>query len=301
MSARESELLAHIYRRSASLAGHGGIIVGPGDDAAVIDIGGQMIVTIDQLIEGRHFDGASTDVTLIARKAVARSVSDIAAMGGTPTCGLATGCLPDGYAHANELFDAMAHWAHSFGCPLIGGDIASSPGPMMLTVTVLGKVHQVRGPVLRSTARIGDDVYMTGRLGGAVRSDRHLTFEPRLAEAAWLCDTLGDALGAMIDISDGLGRDAGRIATASNVRLLLEAKRFPLHEDAGTWEQAAREGEDYELIFTVQPGVMVPHRVETTGTAISQIGRIIEGAGCGIIQPDNSVLEADSLGWDHGG
>lgn len=296
---RESELLAHIAARSADLSGRGVVVVGPGDDAAVLRLEGQTLVTVDHLVAGRHFDPQTTSIDQIARKAIARSVSDIAAMGGLPTSGLATGCLPEGFRHGNELFDRMAHWARSYGCPLVGGDIATSDGPLVLTVVVMGQAHATRGPVLRSEARAGDAVYVTGRIGGSLISGRHLSFQPRIAEARWLADRLGAALGAMIDLSDGLGRDGGRIAHASGVRIELRATDIPLHGDAGGWAAAAGEGEDYELLFTAPEGSVLPRTVPETGVELTRIGRVAAGAGCVIVDESGAETDACELGWDH--
>ena len=125
----EHTLHQHIYERSQelSLGGDAQVLTGPGDDCAVIQSssGGISLLTVDQLVEDRHFE-RDTDIDLIARKAIARSVSDIAAMGGVPSWSLGTGVLPKDYPHANELFDAMHKWAQHWNCPLIGGDTAYS-------------------------------------------------------------------------------------------------------------------------------------------------------------------------------
>lgn len=297
---RESELLAHIEARSRGLEGAGAIAVGPGDDCAVIAPAGPTLATVDQLIAGRHFDPASTTIDQIARKAVARSVSDIAAMGGTPTWGLATGCLPFGYPRADELFDRMAHWATHWGCPLAGGDIAFADGPMVLTVSVFGVPHASRGPVLRRGARPGDLLYVTGELGGSLRSGRHLMFEPRVRVGAWLCDTLGDSLHAMIDISDGLGRDAGRIGKSSGVRIEFDAERLPLAEGVREWREGMSDGEDYELLFAASPNAFVPAVCPLTGARLTWIGRVIAGDGAFVLSPGGGLHRADDVGWDHG-
>lgn len=295
----EAALLRHIYERSRNLHGAGPIELGPGDDAAVMRFGGErLLLTVDQLVEGRHYDPATTPVDLIARKAVARSVSDIAAMAGTPVAALATGALRDGFAQDNALFDAMARWASRWGCPLIGGDIARVQGPTVLTVTVLGRAHPARGPALRSGAKEGDGVYLTGAIGGSLRSGRHLSFEPRLREAAWLAGVLGDRLRAMLDVSDGLGRDAARIAEASGVRVEIDPARIPLHPDAGAWAQAAAEGEDYELLFTASGAV--PDRCPETGVTVTRIGSVLAGAGC-VARERGGVLDLAEMGWDHAG
>ena len=307
MCMRESELLGHIARRSTDLTGQGGVLVGPGDDCAVLAFGGGVLLaTVDHLVAGRHFDAASTPLDLVARKAVARSVSDIAAMGGTAMFGLATGCLPSGFSRGDELFDAMSGWARRFGCPLVGGDIAASDGPMVLTVTVLGRAHERRGAVLRSGARAGDAVYVSGRLGGSLASGRHLTFEPRAEEGRFLCDALGDSLHAMIDLSDGLGRDAGRVASASGVRVEFEAAALGacVGEDRVVLEaeemiRAVSEGEDYELLFCVADGAAVPESCPATGTRFTRVGRIVSGAGCVLVCSGGEAVDIAESGWDH--
>lgn len=298
---RERDLLRHIYERSADLTEAAGILTGPGDDCAVIrSPDAPLLLTVDQLVGRRHFDPDTTPLDLIARKVVARSISDIAAMGGTPSCALATGCLPDSFEDADELFDRMAAWARHFHCPLVGGDIAATDGPLVLTCASIGIAHASRGPVLRSQAQPGDTVCVTGRLGGSLETGHHLHFEPRVAEAAALCGTLADRLGAMIDLSDGLGIDASRVAEASRVRIEIDAAQIPLNDSIQDWRQAASDGEDYELLFTVcgdadLAGVALP-----SATPITEIGRVVKGEGCVIIDTNRQTHDAAQLGWDHG-
>lgn len=300
---REDDLLEHIRRRSADLWGSGVVLVGPGDDAAVLNLGaGLSVFTVDQLVAGRHFDPLSTPIELVARKAMARSVSDIAAMAATPVAALATCCLPPDYPHALELAEHLAQWARHFGCPLVGGDIATSPGPLVLTTTVIGTLAAGVAPVLRSGARPGDVLFVTGRVGGSLASGRHLTFTPRTIEALWLRRTLGDRLHAMIDLSDGLGLDTSRLARASGVRVDIDRARVPLHPDAGPWDRAFRDGEDYELVFAAAPapGATLPDTCPETGVPISVIGRVSEGAGCFTTDERGGVLDLSRSGWDHG-
>jgi thiamine-monophosphate kinase len=312
---RESDLLSHIYKRTEDLrAAFPQVVEGPGDDCAVIRTpsADQMLLTVDHLVEGRHFEmldlvNKRWMLDLIARKAVARSISDIAAMGGSPTAALATACLPPGFPQdaADELFDAMDRWARHWKCPLVGGDIAvtsrEKPGPLVLTVTGIGTPHAARTSVLRSTAHAGDLLYVTGTLGGSLSSGRHLRFEPRTAEARFLCDALGPALTAMIDVSDGLGRDAGRLASASGLRLEFRAAQLPLSPAASDWRAAASDGEDYELLFTAHPNARVPATCPDTGTPITLIGRAVGGQGCVIQLSDGAQVDALNLGWDHQG
>jgi thiamine-monophosphate kinase len=298
---REDDLLEHIRQRSADLWGSGVVLVGPGDDAAVLNLGpGPSVFTVDQLIAGRHFDPQSTPIELVARKAMARSVSDIAAMAATPVAALATCCMPSDYPHALELAEHLSRWARHYGCPLVGGDIATSPGPLVLTTTVIGTLGQGDAPVLRSGARAGDVLCMTGRVGGSLASGRHLTFEPRTREALWLRRTLGDSLHAMIDVSDGLGLDTSRLARASGVRVDIDRARAPLHPDAGAWDRAFQDGEDYELVFAVAPGASVPRECPESGVEISVIGRVSAGAGCFTTGERGAMIDLSRSGWDHG-
>ncbi|MFN0012045.1 MAG: thiamine-phosphate kinase [Phycisphaerales bacterium] len=311
---RESDLLRHIAAHGvAPGAGGGTVLVGPGDDCAVVRTAGgdSLLLTVDHLIEGRHFvavgrpGGAS--VAEVACKALARSLSDIAAMGGTPAWSLATAAFPAGFDNdlARALFDELHALALHWACPLVGGDTATLPAgaPLTLTTTLIGTPHERRGPVLRSGARPGDSVWLTGHVGGSLASGRHLRFEPRVPEGTWLCDVLGDALHAMIDVSDGLGRDAGRIAAASGVRIEIDAALVPLHADAGSVREACAAGEDYELLFTAAPsaerqGPLAEGVCPATRTPVARIGTVRAGAGCVMIE-GTSATDARDLGWDH--
>lgn len=309
---RESELLEHIYARSVGIRASGGwsVVVGPGDDAAVVRSpkGDTLLVTVDQVVEGRHYE-PGTAIDLIARKAVARSVSDIAAMGGRPSWATATALLPKGYAHADELFDRMAHWAGHWGCPLIGGDVAShgSAGdPLTLTVTVAGVMPDGCEPVLRSGVQPGDWIGVTGSIGGSYESGRHLTFEPPVERASGLLERHGGGLHAMIDISDGLGIDAHRLAVASGVVIEIEVARVPLNAGVGDdWRQACAGGEDHELLVALRgrPGwkdrtvMRTDDWVEFIGEARSP--REGEHPGAWLIDAYGKAHAASEFGWDH--
>lgn len=303
---RESELLANIAARSAGLnRAFPQVAVGPGDDCAVVRLGEEtLLLTVDQVLAGRHFR-TGTPLDLIARKAIARSISDIAAMAGTPLCALATGALPMGFpqAEADALFEAMKKWAEHWKCPLVGGDIASLSNvsdPMMLTVTVLGVPDGKRGALLRSGALAGDNLYITGSLGGSFDEKtglgKHLTFEPRIAEAKVLAGALGDRLHAMMDISDGLGRDAGRMAKASGVRLEIDSSAIPKNAGTGDWKRAVGEGEDYELLFAAAGSDA--ESIRLGGVPITRVGRVVAGSGC-FVHDGGQLLDASELGWEH--
>ena len=182
---------------------------------------------------------------------------------------------------------------------------------MVLTVSVLGVSHETRGPVLREGARVGDGVYVTGTVGGSFESGRHLSFTPRVEEGARLCDVLGERLHAMIDVSDGVGRDAGRIALASGVGVEIDVGALPLADGlrAEEWKRGLSEGEDYELLFTVAESAResVSSEIEMSGrdgatrrVRVTRIGRVVEGSGCAVVLKDGTRVDASELGWDHG-
>jgi len=310
----ESDLLRHIADRAHAdtLSGGWSLAVGPGDDGAVLlGAGGSpLLVTVDQMVEGVHFV-PGTELRLIARKAVARSVSDIAAMGGVPSWATATGVLPAGYGHGKELIDELNRWADQWKCPLIGGDLAfhkRADHPLTLTVTVAGVMEAGHAPVLRSGARAGDRVYLTGPIGGSFERvtglGRHLSFEPRLDAGRWASETTGTGqtrAHAMIDLSDGLGRDAGRVAEASGVVIEIEAAGIPLNENAGDWREATAAGEDHELLMTIPEGTQIPAELGLGGPiGVCRAPGEGEPPTCVILDADGTRHDAATLGWEHG-
>lgn len=317
---RETALLSHIYARSRGLESRfPWVLVGPGHDCAAVALPapGHALLKVDQLVEGRHFR-ADAPIDMVARKAIARAVSDIAASGGSPLAALAAATLPGRYAHADALFDALSRWAIHFGAPLVGGDIASSGDEhgdgrargsvepdhrgVVLSITAIGAPHPRRGPVLRSGVCPGDGIYVTGALGGSLDAatglGRHFTFDPRLAESRWLCDELGHDLHAMMDISDGLGRDAARLGVASGVRIRLEAAAIPRASGVADWRRAASEGEDYELLFAVPSVVQLPAACPVSGTPLTRVGTAEAGAGC-LVCDGEAGYDASEMGYEH--
>jgi thiamine-monophosphate kinase len=307
----ESDLLAHIFTLAGGInAGAGDVLVGPGDDCAVVRTpsGDTLLLTVDQLVEGRHFD-PGTPVDLIARKAVARSVSDIAAMGGTPAWTLATGLLPDGYEHGRELAESLHAWGRHWSCPVVGGDIAFGPGPLSITTTVVGRMPEAQGrclpPVLRSGARPGDELWLTGQVGGSFESGWHMRFEPRVE--AGRAAAASARVHAMIDLSDGLGSDAARVGVASNARLVIEAAKLPISHRARDWARAVREGEDYELLMAIHPRhpEIDASPLELDPPLLGPVGvvracRPGESPGATILDPYGKPHDAEAMGWDHG-
>ena len=318
---RELELLSHVYRSNPGLPS--AVTIPPGDDMGAVSIGGAtVLVTVDQLADGVHFDLNSTPIEKIGRKAITRNLSDVAAMAAKPVGAVAAACLPRGFgeARAKALFDAMRVTADSFDCPLIGGDISVWDQKLILTVTVFAEPDGVE-PVLRSGARVGDTVYVTGQLGGSLISldDRagythHLDFTPRLALARTLASDSVMRPGAMLDLSDGLGLDLTRICELSGVSAQIQIDQLPISDAAmlagkqsgrEPWQHALSDGEDYELCFTAPlgapPGV-IPSQIE--GVAVTAVGHIVEpvsGPRVGVLLPDGTEAETSGLGWEHAG
>ena len=303
---REFDLLQHVFDTTRTGAADR-VIIGPGDDLAMVRLGGRdLLAGVDQLVAGRHVNLAATPLDLVGRKAITRCLSDIAAMAGRPVASLAAVVLPPdfGSGRAKELFNAMRDTAEAFNCPLIGGDIAfhgDASHPLTCSVTVLAEPTADR-PITRAGAIDGDSVYVTGRLGGAVNADgsgRHLTFDPRISEAIELAETLANRLHAMIDLSDGLGRDASHIAERSNCAIEIDASAIPCAANID-WKRAASDGEDYELLFTATGDVPT-----TLGdnVPVTKIGKVItrtdEDQPLVIIRDGDSIIPADQLGWQH--
>ncbi|MEI8233686.1 MAG: thiamine-phosphate kinase [Verrucomicrobiota bacterium] len=225
--------------------------VGPGDDCAVVGGPRDALWTLlktDAVVEGVHFT-PDADFARVGWKALARAVSDIAAMGGLPEHALVTVAFPPTLevAKADALYAGLRRCARKFGISLAGGETTRSPGPVFVSVALSGRVERARC-VLRSGGKPGDVLFVTGRLGGSL-AGRHLDFTPRLREARWLAEHFRPH--AMMDLSDGLGADLPRLARASGCGFAL---RGPLPCAPGCSEaEALGDGEDFELLFASPP------------------------------------------------
>jgi len=210
-----------------------------GDDAAVLDHG--FLLAIDTVVAGVHF-AADTPLADVGWKALTVNVSDIAAMGGTPGHAVVAVAAPPN-TDLDLIYEGMAEASATYACPVVGGDLANA-AQLVVTVAVTGRVDGAA--VLRSGARPGDGIYVTGPLGGAAAHGYRARPHARVAEGQ-----AARAAGAtaMIDVSDGLVADLGHIADASGVGYELDMTALPMAAGA-TAEQALRGGEDYELVFT---------------------------------------------------
>lgn len=243
-------------------------VIGIGDDAAVLTSpreGMLTLLTTDMLVEGVHFDLSKANPYQVGWKAIGCSLSDIAAMGGLPRAAVVSlGARGDvGVEFCMELYRGINDLAKRFGCGVAGGDTVRNVGGVVISASVMGEVERER-VALRSGARPGDEVWVTGRLGGSIKG-RHLSFVPRVAEARFLVEHF--PVGAMMDLSDGLGSDLFRMAEASGAGFHIESERIPLSPDArpngahlgegadeaSAIQAALYDGEDFELLFTLRP------------------------------------------------
>jgi thiamine-monophosphate kinase len=234
------------------LKGKDGVILGAGDDAAIVEPGqrGRLhVLKTDCLVEGIHFTRKSRP-DLIGWKAVARPVSDFAAMSAVPQFALVTLIVPSArdVAWVKRLYRGLDKAAAAFEIAVVGGETSNIKGPAVISVSVTGFVEKKRW-VGRTGGKPDDELFVTGRLGGSLRG-RHLTFVPRLAESRWL--TKNFRIHAMMDLSDGLGADLPRLARASKVGFEVDREALPRHRGC-TIAEAISDGEDYELLFAIAP------------------------------------------------
>jgi thiamine-monophosphate kinase len=227
------------------------IFTGVGDDCAVLLGEGKnhfLLFKTDIVVEGVHFI-AKAKPEEIGRKALARALSDLAAMGATPLATVITLGIPakEPVSRLNAIYRGMEMIAKKYRVNLVGGETTRA-AQLFLNVALLGECRGYQ-PVLRSTARAGDAIFVTGRLG-ATQKRHHLIFEPRLAEGEWLARL--KFASSMMDLSDGLGADLPRLIEASKVGVELDLQAIPRTQGA-TLKAAITDGEDYELLFTVPP------------------------------------------------
>jgi thiamine-monophosphate kinase len=225
------------------------VIKGTGDDCAVLKLDKHryQLFTCDMLVEGVDFH-YEENPCLIGRKSLAVSISDIAACGGLPRYCLASLGMPGDTSveFVNKLIRGMLDIAKKYKINIVGGDLSRS-GRLVIDISMLGIVEK-RCLVLRSGAKIGDKIFVTGSLGGSILG-RHLSFVPRIEEARLLVKKF--KLNSMIDISDGLAQDLGHILTESKVGAIIYQELIPINKQAKGLADALYSGEDFELLFTL--------------------------------------------------
>jgi thiamine-monophosphate kinase len=311
----EKALIARI-RREAKLCpirDGGGI----GDDCAVIPIprGHQALVTTDFSLENVHFRRAWHPAESVGHRCLTRGLSDIAAMGGEPVAAFLSLALPPTLSQrwVDGFVRGLLNLAADFKVTLAGGDTAESPGGVMADIVVLGSVPKGKA-ILRSGARPGDRIYVTGELGASAATlrllsgkkklkptdfPRHFYPVPRIKVGRFLREKrLGSA---MIDISDGLSTDLGHICEESGVGAEIRAEAIPvavIGKPAGEVDLrfALHGGEDYELLFTAPRGKGVPSRI--AGVAVTQIGEVTRERKV-VLERDGVKKELPPQGWEH--
>lgn len=280
----EQSFLAYLRGRCRSLPQ---VAVGIGDDAAVIrPPSDSLIVCTDQIIEGVDFQLNEHSLGDVGFKSMAINLSDIAAMGATPTAALVTLSLPKQGATriAGEVYEGILEAAAAFGVAIAGGDISTYSGPLAISVTLIG--HAPEGQAwLRSGAREGDAIVVSGAVGGSILG-RHLRPLPRLELAAQLRNLV--EIHAAIDISDGLSLDLDRLCAASGVGAELEVARIPIHHDAvrlaestgrTPMDHAWSDGEDFELILAMSEQDAERVCAKDLGVPLTRIGNCVGRTG----------------------
>ena len=289
------------------------IALGMGDDAALLRParGCEVVLTCDWFLEGTHFLRDEHSANSVGWKCLARAVSDVAAMGGTPRCFLLSLALPKELAGRwlDQFLGGLRRAASRFDCLLAGGDTTASKREVLINVTVVGEVATGRG-LQRSGARVGDIIYVSGRLGeaelglrllrGAKRVNlrdgrlrKHLYPGARVELGLWLSEKR--VATAMMDLSDGLSSDLGRLCEASEWGGRGETGTLPVVRTAepDALELALHGGDDYELLFTVPKGKarLLPRSIG--GVALTAIGEITRQRDVGACDRANAHIELD--------
>ncbi|PYJ22260.1 MAG: thiamine-monophosphate kinase [Verrucomicrobia bacterium] len=243
----EDRLLDHLLHR-VSLGR--AVAVGPSDDCAVVETQASrnfLVLKTDCVVEGVHFS-PSANALDVGWKAMMRPLSDFAATSAVPQFALITLIAPEQtkVQWVKDLYRGLRQAAKRFEVSIVGGETSSTPGPISISASVVGFVERDRW-VSRRDGKVGDDLFVTGQLGGALKQ-KHLRFIPRIVESRWL--TKNFSIHAMMDLSDGLGADLPRLARASKVGFKIEMQNLPLTRGANIGN-AISEGEDYELLFAI--------------------------------------------------
>ncbi len=289
------------------------VALGAGDDCALMKAGdGYLAVTVDLFVEGVHFLESWGTPEAVGRRAVLAAISDLAAMAAEPLAVLVSLAVPGDWGPelAEQIGVGCRDAAQELGAALVGGDLSHGGQQLALDVAALGKVN---APLLRSRARPGDDVWVTGSLGGAAAAvrawkageraselwrERFWAPSPRVLEARWLA---ARGASAAIDISDGLVADAGHVAAASGVGIEIDWDQLPLASGVQP-ELGLTGGEDYELLVAtpgdIFKGETVVEFSQTFGIPLTRVGRVVSGGGVRVFR-DGEEVQLASSGYDH--
>ncbi len=298
----ELDLIRWIRRRIGTRKGR--IVVDSGDDAAVLKVGqGNILFKTDSVIDGVHFDSRTARPEDVGHKAIARCLSDIAAMGCVPTFAVVAMMIPRNarQAYLQRVLKGLDRTAEKFKTPVVGGDVKSHAGKLAISVALLGETRDL-APIRRSGARNGDVIAVTGTLGGSILG-KHLKFTPRVKEGLELNRRF--EIHSMIDISDGLSTDLGHVCDESGVGAVLYEDRLPASADAkrlarrdrrSVLDHVLNDGEDYELLFTLPA-------VESAKLERSKLGKVIGQVtpmqGLYLQDRKGRLREMERRGWEH--
>ncbi len=298
----ELDLIRWIRRRIGTRKGR--IVVDSGDDAAVLKVGqGNILFKTDSVIDGVHFDSRTARPEDVGHKAIARCLSDIAAMGCVPTFAVVAMMIPRNarQVYLQRVLKGLDRTAEKFKTPVVGGDVKSHAGKLAISVALLGETRDL-APIRRSGARNGDVIAVTGTLGGSILG-KHLKFTPRVKEGLELNRRF--EIHSMIDVSDGVSTDLGHICDESGVGAVLFEDRLPASADAKRLARKDRrtvldhvlnDGEDYELLFTLPA-------VQSAKLERSKLGRVIGQVtpmqGLYLQDRKGRLREIERRGWEH--
>jgi thiamine-monophosphate kinase len=304
----EFEFISWLRKALDRPASATGVPVGIGDDMAVIDfLGGKLLLGSDMVIQNIHFTFPEAKPEHVGHKAIGRCLSDCAAMAGEPVAAIVSVATSPEISEdiLKEVFQGMMKLTDRFHCPIVGGDTSHSEKGLILDVCLLGKCQR-NAPILRSTAKVGDYLYITGPLGGSILG-KHLVFTPRIEEGLWIAGNL--PVHAMIDISDGLSSDLGHMCEESRcgAELFSRAMESAISADARNlaartgkepMDHAINDGEDFELLAAIgiSPSEL-PHL--PLNVQLLPIGRIVAEPGVSMIYPTGRRVEIRPGGYRH--
>lgn len=304
----EADLIAHLRRR---LPSHPLLRLGLGDDAAVLRMAeiDECVLTVDMMMDAVDFELTRVDPRRVGRKALAINLSDLAAMASEPLAGVVALALPrsGGMRLAVELYEGMLPLAEEFGLAIAGGDTNSWNGPLVVSVTLLGKVTS-RGPLRRDGARAGDRILVTGSLGGSILGHQ-FDFQPRVHEALRLMRRY--ELHAGMDISDGLAIDLARLTAESGCGAVVWTDAVPIAEDAyrlveqladglSPLDHALADGEDFELLLAASPEEAERILTEQPlDTPVTMIGEFVAEPGLWQVGATRERVPLAAGGYQH--
>lgn len=304
----ELEFIDWLRRR---LPTHPNLLLGPGDDAAILRLsqGERCVVTVDLLTEGVDFELDKVAPARVGRKALAANLSDLAAMAARPLGAVIALALPrqGGLELAKELYEGLVPLAEHYQLAIAGGDTNSWNGPLVISVTLVGEVSG-DGPLVRSGAQPGDAILVTGRFGGSILGHQ-FDFEPRVSESLLLKSRY--PLHAGLDVSDGLSLDLWRLAKESGCGAVVDLSRIPIAPAAhalasqssdglSALDHALGDGEDFELILAVSPDDAPRMLAEQpVACGLTCIGEFVSERGLWQVDADGTRRPLAPRGFEH--